>query len=72
MNRIEQARAALALVECSPEVRAALEAILALSEDAHGKATRAEAAAEKINDNVHMWVESVETQLDGLRRDLWT
>lgn len=72
MNRIEAARAALALVECSPEVRAALDAILALSEDAHGKATRAEAAAEKINDNVHMWVESVETQLDGLRRDLWT
>lgn len=71
MTRIEAARAALALVEC-PVTRAALDAILSVSEDAHGKATHAEAAADKINDNVHMWVESVETQLDGLRRDLWT
>lgn len=70
-NLVERAEEAVLMADATPATMAALEALLALARHADAQARLAIEAAAKAEQVVHVWCESVETQLDQLRRDMW-
>lgn len=70
-DRLSRAEEAVAAVGQGGPVLAALEALLSLARHADKQSAAASEAATKAEQVVHVWCESVETQLDQMRRDLW-
>lgn len=68
---VEAIRLCEELEELPPRAITAMEALLALTMEAIAASKAAEAQAATIEQNVHRWAESVEVQVDQLRRDLW-
>lgn len=58
--------------ELDPLVSKAMTLLLQLASDSLDAARDAQVQAAKVEDNFHRWVESVEVQVDQLRRELWT
>lgn len=70
-DRIAAAEKAVMMSNAPPLVQAALEALLALARHAEKQGAAAIESATKAEQVVHVWCESVETQLDQMRRDMW-
>lgn len=70
-DQLARAERAILMADATPATMAALEALLALARHADTQARTAIEAASKAEQVVHVWCESVETQLDQMRRDMW-
>lgn len=70
-DRIAAAEKAVMMSNAPPLVQAALEALLALACHSEQQSRTAIETAAKAEQVVHVWCESVETQLDQMRRDMW-
>lgn len=68
---VAKAEKAILMADATPATMAALEALLALVRHADSQARAAHEVATKAEQVVHVWCESVETQLDQMRRDMW-
>ncbi len=70
-NLVALAEAAVLMADATPATQHALEALLAAVRYADTQARAAHEVATKAEQVVHVWCESVETQLDQMRRDMW-
>ncbi len=68
---VTKAEKAILMADATPATMAALEALLALVRHSEQQSKTAVETAAKAEQVVHVWCESVETQLDQMRRDMW-
>lgn len=71
VSLLTQAEEAVSLSNAPPLVQSALEALLALARQADATSRAAAESASKAEQVVHIVCESIEQQLDQMRRDLW-